>query len=262
MTGWGILNVLACGEYHAHASDHGDRSSGRPRRWMWAGICRWSTGRCARRPGGAGRSGRPGKAVSARSTSMRSSSVSFSRSSAVSCSLASGSGTAAMAAATPWAAAWRRPSFSSCRALRRSSASRRACSCRSLIFSAMARRMPRNRLRQEQARRPGAVEIAGREGGEPSSLKGPGHLQGEPGQPGQHLGLPLVRGRRSGGGSPGWDCIDHVLIRTKAEHLSQQNLTWLNRHHNVRGRSRWMATPPAGRSCRPCCSPLRWRQWC
>jgi hypothetical protein len=59
----------------------------------------------------------------------------------------------------------------------------------------------------------GAVGIAGREGGEALSLEGPGHLQGELGQPGQHLGLPRspVRGRRSGGGSPGCDGIDHAL---------------------------------------------------
>ncbi|WP_342237061.1 hypothetical protein [Inquilinus sp. OTU3971] len=64
----------------------------------------------------------------------------------------------------------------------------------------------------------GAVEIAGREGGETLSLEGLGQLHGEPRQLGQHRGVGLVRGRRGGSGSSGFDgTFDHLCIRTKQE---------------------------------------------
>jgi hypothetical protein len=75
----------------------------------------------------------------------------------------------------------------------------------------------------------GTVEIAGSKGGESLGLEGPGQLQGELGQPGQHLGLPagLLRGRRSGGLCLGCAGIDHVCIRTKREQSVKRNRTRL-----------------------------------
>ncbi|MGF6230019.1 hypothetical protein QFZ27_003974 [Inquilinus ginsengisoli] len=70
----------------------------------------------------------------------------------------------------------------------------------------------------------GAVEIVGLEGGHDPGLEAHGHRLGASGHAGQHRQVGLVRGRRSGRGSPGLDPrIDHPCIRTKQELKVKRN---------------------------------------
>jgi len=108
----------------------------------------------------------------------------------------------------------------------------------------------------------GPAEIAGREGGESLSLEGPGHLQGEPGQPGQHLGLPgsLFRGRRSGVWSLGCGGIDHAALEQNRNMRSRSNCIPVIRHEPDEASYGHTATPPWRRLAPPGNSRLRARR--